>query len=655
MKKALSTILAGAMAISGMAYAKNLAADSLPGLPPIQEVEYAVPAAHAPGAEGSFWTTNLKAAEIGEDLATYRLIAVPNNAQFRDAIAMSDERTLSPGQSEHLLDVAGQYLNLDSFSGTLFLDVTSGNIDFDSRTINTIGDAVVGQRIKPERRMLYDGTDGILFVDPNLATTRANPWFTAWEASHIDYMILDNEGHSLETGTFDMQPGQVKQINNMLKNVEPGSATSIGPIAIRVTSTGPISAGVSVVENLGDQDATWNPMSITPTYDGNTVAVSWPGANGSQWKTDVTVFNNHDLAVGVGIGYWGTGSETGDGYGLMANGGAKFDNIVEQYFHAPNTAGSMNLNSTQGVHATARIYTTNADGSTSGQSAPPMSNPIQAGETALLHGLEENANTRTNIGFINPDLNDDLTLEVVVQDGASGSELGSFTKTLAPKEWFQANRLLADYGYEGINGMITFTVTEGEALGYASTVPNEPNLPTTEKNNDPSFQPAVNLGTPAYTVEDFIDDNFPSNPGRFYLDNVEIRAMINGESGTRSYVADIAELLLQATPPPPWTQTEMEQDLIRWADGEVVTGTDDFYSGFDPFQWDGDGLGETTGIRFYYEPTGSNILDFKLEQAQMDAFYNIVRDDFLPEFIENNLDHYQNMEEPGTWRNQDPN
>ena len=97
----------------------------------------------------------------------------------------------------------------------------------------------------------------------------------------------------------------------------------------------------------------------------------------------------------------------------------------------------------------------------------------------------------------------------------------------------------------------------------------------------------------------------------------------------------------------------MESNLYRWTDGQVITGTDEFYMGADPMQWDGDGFGDPAVV-FYYEPTGSNIMDFTLSPENMTDVYNLIKEDFLPEYVAANLDKYCDLD-CESWRTQDEN
>lgn len=149
----------------------------------------------------------------------------------------------------------------------------------------------------------------------------------------------------------------------------------------------------------------------------------------------------------------------------------------------------------------------------------------------------------------------------------------------------------------------------------------------------------------------------PKNDAGFYLANHEIRAMILGSPGNSSYRMEVARLLLTASPPPPWTQQGMEDELAKWADGRLLAGTDDLYHGFDPCLWN-----SQNAVRFYFEPTGTNSTEFKMASGSLQEFYALVKYDFLwryvmnhPSFYGGKCGGYPDQDFNPTWNTQDPN
>jgi hypothetical protein len=119
-----------------------------------------------------------------------------------------------------------------------------------------------------------------------------------------------------------------------------------------------------------------------------------------------------------------------------------------------NVGGSLTVRAASGTPAGAlgvgaRTYVPIPSGGSYGLFYPGLTAAQCATATASVYGLQENASQRSNLAVVNRgDAGDAITLRVTYFGaGPGGSALGSpVVKTLAPGEWFQFNRPLADLG-----------------------------------------------------------------------------------------------------------------------------------------------------------------------------------------------------------------
>ncbi len=119
-----------------------------------------------------------------------------------------------------------------------------------------------------------------------------------------------------------------------------------------------------------------------------------------------------------------------------------------------NVGGSLSVRAAPGtpagaLGAGARTYVPIPSGGSYGLFYPGLTAAECAATTASVYGLQENASQRSNLAVVNRgDAGDAITLRVTYFGAGPGRPLlGSpVLKTLAPGEWFQFNRPLADFG-----------------------------------------------------------------------------------------------------------------------------------------------------------------------------------------------------------------
>jgi len=154
----------------------------------------------------------------------------------------------------------------------------------------------------------------------------------------------------------------------------------------------------------------------------------------------------------------------------------------------------------------------------------------------------------------------------------------------------------------------------------------------------------------------------------FYLSNTEIRAMINGGMGTRSYARDMAEII-SANTDGGLSADAMEQLLRDHADGD--TSNAEFWLTMDPFQFDDDAFRQAKIVLF--DNATSGLVNTKIEPNTfgMVELFELIRgydssgvviDGFLLNFVTHNPELYGGEEggEPyllhdPTWASQNPN
>jgi hypothetical protein len=207
------------------------------------------------------------------------------------------------------------------------------------------------------------------------------------------------------------------------------------------------------------------------------------GGGGSQWRTDVGLYNTGGGTSTVSVKYLPQGGSNASAACLSAgtiSGSActSLDDVVLSLAGLSSSSGGLAVYSTTPLVVNSRTYNQASSG-TFGQGIPghPASQALGAGSQRVLIQLHENSDYRTNVGFLNTGSgNAAFTLTLY---NASGNNLGTLPQSLLPYEQKQINQVFRQVTSASIkNGRIQISVSSGAVLVYASVVDNATGDPT---------------------------------------------------------------------------------------------------------------------------------------------------------------------------------
>jgi len=401
------------------------------------------------------------------------------------------------------------------------------------------------------------------------------------------------------------------------------------------------------------------------------------GQHGSNWQSDLRIHNPYNQAISFSLIFTERGqsmsaSDPAVGYILGPNMTVVFPDAYHVGF--PGRSGVARVLVKMDYDASNNkpypdpvvdpaVFNDAGDGAEFGQS-PAVYTAAQleaaTGTSRLIVGKE---GERTNPGFTTG--GQGATATITAYGPAGGNAIATKTITLPPDGYFQwsgtPDGVAALLGAAvPANSTLDVAITQGSGVPSATIVNN-----ITNDSRWKDFQPY----TQTMSLDDqailYVNKWLPRSDSGFYLSNREIRAMINGGQGTRSYAHDIAEILFNhSTPQPPFDVAFLEQALRTDVDGNIANG--ELYAGFDPINWTAG-----FGVRFYETPTGQNVTDFHLDEQGRQLFYQLVKgfsnsgdyfDGFLWRYVRNNPDLYggqiggaPSISYNPTWNSQDPN
>jgi hypothetical protein len=231
-------------------------------------------------------------------------------------------------------------------------------------------------------------------------------------------------------------------------------------------------------------------------------AARTPGLKGTQWVTDVELFNPAATAIGALLYYLPRNTDNTAparrSVTVPAGQAVRLDNVVGRLFGLGASAGALTVSCSQPVLVTSRTYTTPSSG-TLGEFVPGLAEQaaIAAGEQARLIQLTRNAAYRTNIGFESISLG---PIEVAVDlFRATGEFLGEKTFPLPPFGTAQATEIFPQIGVTAVDDAFAIVLSDTPGalfFTYAAVVDNASGdtitvLPGQVSSGEPLYVPAV--------------------------------------------------------------------------------------------------------------------------------------------------------------------
>ncbi len=436
-------------------------------------------AAHANGAQGSVWRTDLVLHNFGQSAETVTVTLLAQGSDNSD-LSQSTPVNVAAGATVVVEDAL---MNLFGFSGVaaLRLDAQGDDLGIRSRTFSQQPDGTFGQLVGATASGgLVQGTPAYLLGLSGTSGRRTNVgWVNAGaQELHVRVELHDASGGTLASGTFTEHPYGQTQLNDVFARL--GVAPQDSAYAV-LTADGPFAPFASVVAS-GTNDPIFV-AAMTP-FDRSADAlipavVNAHGAAGTDWRTDVWLLNPSAEAVTVRLAFHLQEQEnpSPQSVELSLDPGEQVEiqDMVRSTFGLTGAQGALRIQTDGGaVLATSRSYTQGSNGS-SGQFIParPTAGFSRPGESFVLTGTVQDGAFRTNIGMAL--VGDSGTVDLTLLDG-DGAVVATASVELAENEQRQIS-LASLFGVSQASaGTVELTLSspdEDAVLGaYASIVDN---------------------------------------------------------------------------------------------------------------------------------------------------------------------------------------
>jgi PKD repeat protein len=383
--------------------------------------------AQTAGIGNTLWRTELSVLNAGAQPANITFIFIPSAG----GTVVTRSLFLGSRQSKTYANALVDLFGIPSGAGALTIEANA-DLRVTSRTFTTGATGTYGQAVPDVFPETLERTSYITGIAANDAF-RTNIGFVNRDAAPVNatLTLLNKLGNTVGTKSVTIAANSYQQasLNSYFPAVD-GGAYEVLTMRIVAASQNAISAFGSVVDNR-----TQDPVYIQAAVPsgGNSLTIPGvgrtPGANGTFWRSDVTIFNPSSTTAALTLTF-------NNFVQTVFIGGNDTEVLADVLSRFGRTSGSGTLKvewtSTTGPVVTSRTYTSVEGGGSYGQSVEPVA---AFGNRMYVPGLRHDNGYRTNIGFVNGG-SESETITVTLLSPL-GVELGKTTLRVDPNQQVQ--------------------------------------------------------------------------------------------------------------------------------------------------------------------------------------------------------------------------
>ena len=453
---------------------------------------YVLPAsAHVQGLEGTSWVSDIvlhNPTQSRADVVLYFLDdGVSEQNRYRVKVPAAGSVTLADVLAEGFGPKAESWAVLIGSSASLMVS---------SRTYNDADSGTFGQYVPVEvESAAISGNDPATLIQlTRNANYRTNIGFTNLGQSKLNVAVtlFSSSGAYLGSKGYSIDPYSFFQVTDILHKIGSDNVND----AYAVIRADDVEAAYFTYASIID-NRTGDPIYASPV-ETSTSAVYIPaaahlrGANKTNWRTDLEVFNSGDIQARFQIDLLERGKANSNPRSeifLLAPGkSVRYEDVLDTVF-SYSGAAALRITPIAGtIAATSRTYNL-LDTGTVGQFAPAIRavKALDVDEEGRLIQLSQSAKSnsgfRTNIGLTSVS-SLPMTIDVDLYDG-DGDYLGRVSENLDPFEHTQIDKIFAKLTSDAVADGYAIVRSESKGalfLAYASVIDN--------RSADPIYIPA---------------------------------------------------------------------------------------------------------------------------------------------------------------------
>jgi hypothetical protein len=448
-----------------------------------------------PGAFASLWRSDLTLDNPNDAAVNVTLRFVATGDALAAASATSVHLKLAAHQTRIIADAAKELFGIESATGSLFIEpegrasISATGRTYTQSSRGTYGYGMNAIDVFAATSARFPVTFSGAFQGQNF---RTNLFLTdvsgRGTAAAFDvsgpYGTLETSEIGTETAAFGVLQ------RNSLGFLLGLPTQAIGALTVRPTRGEAIAAIFSVDNRTNDP--TFYPPDLSVGAVRTIPAVGHlDGANGSQFRSDLFLYNNSSQTktVGIEMRSWTSASDQAFlNITLLPREARMIPDVLMTAFNRTGTArlriGSQGSATDSSVRVTSRTYTVDANGGTYGFLMPPLNSFQTAtnGDTLEILGTALDNRFRTNIGLVDVAASfSSATPRARIEIIGTGDEVLDSFETSVPSiggtqlnDVFRARALRHD----ALPVKIRITPLQGMIGAYAAMVDNESNDPT---------------------------------------------------------------------------------------------------------------------------------------------------------------------------------
>src|SRR5581483_9688453 len=389
------------------------------------------------GAGGSSWRTELTIFNAGVEGVAPQLIFVPSAGGQVQSRAIY----LAPRQSVTYSNALLEIFGLQNTAGGLGIEAdgitASPDLRVSSRTFTDGTAGSYGQAVGGVMPADLPSTTYLTGLESD-AAFRTNVGLVNRSAAPVNVRLelFDASGNRVGLTSRGLAANSFQQLP--LTTLFGGIVSQVLTMRVTAGAENAVSTYASVVDNR-TQDPVY--VQASPAPAGGRMIIPAvghvAGANGTFWRSDVTMYNPTSSAMTLSLQYLPAGADdrfTQVRTVPVAAGKTLMLADILTWMGVSSGTGALDLRWTAGAGpvVTSRTYTTTASGGTYGQSIDPVT---EFTNDAYVPGLRSDARYRSNVGFANG--GDDIIGVTTELLGANGQVLASGFVTLQPRSQTQ--------------------------------------------------------------------------------------------------------------------------------------------------------------------------------------------------------------------------
>jgi len=457
-----------------------------------EDLVYVLPAsAHVEGLQGTSWVSDVVLHNPGPSVIKAILYLLDDGVTVEERFHVE----VPAGSSVLLADLLAENFGPDAKAGGVLIG-SNGPLILSSRTYNDAESGTFGQfvPVEDESAAVVGNEPATLIQLTRNDDFRTNIGFTnlGWTQLDIVVEVFTASGTYIGSKGLSVDPYSSYQVTDILRKV---GAEDVDD-AFAVVRARNVDAAYFTYASIID-NRTGDPIYASPTKSSTTpiyiaAAAHLRGANRTNWRTDLEIFNSGATQAWYQLDLLERGKDNTNPrsaiFLLDAGKSIRYEDVLDTVF-SYSGAAALRITPIAGeIAATSRTFNL-LDTGTTGQFAPsiPGTEAIESGESARLIQLSQSSRSgsgyRTNIGFTSLSSRPS-TVDVELFE-ANGEFLGRVTVDLGPFEYTQIDKIFKKVTANAIDHGYAVIRSESEGarfLAYASVIDN--------RSSDPIYIPA---------------------------------------------------------------------------------------------------------------------------------------------------------------------